>query len=209
MVFRLLASLFRAREPGTERDPLPRILVGLGNPGPVYEGTRHNVGWWFLDHLAEAKGFGPFRQEGVSLAAHGTLAGEPVVLLKPLTWMNRSGEAVSPWAADPAFDPARHLLVVVDDATREAGRVRLRGEGGHGGHNGLRSIQGTLSTQGWARLRVGVGAPPPGQDLADWVLSAPPADEEGHITARFPALVEGVETWMREGVQAAMNQVNR
>lgn len=209
MVFRLLSSLFRARAPASDRDPLPRILVGLGNPGPTYEATRHNVGWWFLDHLARERGFGPFRQEGVTLAAHGTLAGEPVILLKPLTWMNRSGAAVAPWAADPTFDPAHHLLVVVDDATRDAGKVRLRAEGGHGGHNGLRSIEATLGTQAWARLRLGVGAPPKGQDLAEWVLAPPPEEDEARILGLFPGLVEGLEIWIREGSAPAMNRVNR
>lgn len=189
--------------------PRFRVVLGLGNPGARYDPTRHNVGWWLLDRIAHDRGFDPFRMEGPSLVSEGRLAGEPVVLVKPQTWMNLSGAALLPWLDRPDFDPACDLLVVVDDATRPVGGVRFRPGGSHGGHNGLRSLEGVLGHRAFARLRIGVGVPPPETELADWVLSPPTLDEEEAILALLPELVEGVDQWVAEGIQATMNAFNR
>jgi PTH1 family peptidyl-tRNA hydrolase len=186
-----------------------KVVMGLGNPGPEYDGTRHNVGWWMLDRLAHDWGFGSFRQEGPALVSAGHVGDQAVVLVKPLTWMNRSGAALLPFLARPGMDPATDLLVVVDDATREVGGVRFRPGGSAGGHNGLRSIEGILGSRDYPRLRIGVGRPPSGQDLAAWVLSAMEPEDEDTVLHLLSELVPAAETWIAEGIQAAMDRFNR
>ena len=186
-----------------------KVVVGLGNPGPEYTGTRHNVGWWLLDALAEAWGLGRFKREKKAAVAAGRVGEHSVRLVKPLTYMNLSGQAVAPLARMNAFDTSRDLLVVVDDVALPPGRVRFRPEGSAGGHNGLRSIEQALGTRAYPRLRIGVGEKPPRWELADWVLSAPSKQDRETILDLFPDLVEGVGVWMREGTEAAMNRHNR
>lgn len=185
-----------------------KAVFGLGNPGPRYDATRHNVGWWFTDRLSRDWSLGGFLAEGPALTARGSVGSIEVLLAKPQTWMNRSGAALSLLRGVQGFDVATDLLVVVDDVSLPPGKVRFRPGGSAGGHNGLRSIEGVLGSPGFARLRIGVGSPPRGADLADWVLSPmPPADEEA-VLDRFPRLVEGVECWMRDGIEAAMSRFN-
>ncbi|HEX2095497.1 MAG TPA: aminoacyl-tRNA hydrolase [Longimicrobiaceae bacterium] len=204
-----LFSIFRREE----RDVVPvaglKAVVGLGNPGPEYSATRHNVGWWLLDALAEEWGLGRFRKEKNAAVASGRVEPFAVRLIKPLTYMNLSGQAVAPLRRMNAFDVSRNLLVVVDDAALPPGRVRFRPEGSAGGHNGLRSIEATLGTRAYPRLRIGVGSPPPGADLARWVLSPPSKADRQAILDLLPDLVEGVSVWMTEGIEAAMNRFNR
>lgn len=183
-----------------------KVIVGLGNPGPEYDATRHNVGWWMADRLAHDWRLGPFRRAGSALVADGSVGEHAVELIKPLTYMNRSGRVL---ARHPELDVAHDLLVMVDDATRDAGRVRFRPSGSAGGHNGLRSVSGAVGTDEYARLRIGVGTCPPGEDLADWVLSAMPEQDEDAVLELFGELVEAVRLWMDEGVEAAMNRYNR
>lgn len=185
-----------------------KAIVGLGNPGPEYAATRHNAGWWLLDALAEAWQLGRFKRDGNAAVASGRVGEHVVRLLKPLTYMNRSGQALAPLLRLNAFEPARDLLVVVDDVALEPGRVRLRASGSAGGHNGLKSIEAALRSRDYARLRIGVGGAPPGADLADWVLSPASRADRRRIEERFPELVHCVELWMREGVEAAMNRCN-
>ena len=186
-----------------------KLVVGLGNPGPEYSATRHNAGWWLLDALAEAWGFGRFKREKNAALAAGRVDPYAVRLVKPLTYMNLSGRVLEPYRRMNAFDVSRDLLVVVDDVALPPGRIRFRPEGSPGGHNGLKSIQAALGTQAYPRLRIGVGGPPPETDMAEWVLAPPPAEDREAIEALFPELVEGVATWMHEGVEAAMNRYNR
>lgn len=183
--------------------------MGLGNPGTEYDATRHNVGWWVVDRLAYDWDFGSFRRDGRALVSEGSVGDETVRLVKPTTYMNRSGQALGGLAAVEGFDPSRDLLVVVDDAALEVGRVRFRPEGSAGGHNGLKSVSGALQSNGFARLRIGVGTRPEGVDLSDWVLSPMPAEDEEVVVALLPQLTEGVRVWTAEGVEAAMNRFNR
>lgn len=186
-----------------------KVVMGLGNPGPEYDATRHNVGWWVLDRLAYDWDFETFRRDGRALVSEGTVGGEPVRLVKPTTYMNRSGLAVGSLADIEGFDASRDLLVVVDDAALEVGRVRFRPEGGAGGHNGLKSVSGALQSEAYARLRLGVGRKPEGTDLSDWVLSPMPDEDEEVVVGLLPKLSEAVQAWIAEGVEAAMNRFNR
>jgi len=186
-----------------------KVILGLGNPGPEYDDTRHNVGWWLTDRLAHDWGLGSFRREGPALVSAGYRGGGELVLLKPLTYMNRSGAALAPFLAREDFDPAQDLLVLVDDATREVGQLRFRPEGSAGGHNGLKSVEFALGSPRYARLRIGVGRAPAGTDLAEWVLSSMPPEDEEAVLALLPELVEAVDLWAQEGAEAAMNRYNR
>lgn len=186
-----------------------KVVIGLGNPGPDYDATRHNVGWWVVDRLAYDWSFGPFRRDGKAHVSEGEAAGEEVRLMKPTTYMNRSGLALRALRDLEGFDPSTDLLVVVDDAALDVGRVRFRPEGGAGGHNGLKSISGALQSNDYARLRIGVGKKPDGEDLADWVLAPMPEEDEDTIVALLPEMTQAVEAWIEEGVESAMNRFNR
>jgi PTH1 family peptidyl-tRNA hydrolase len=186
-----------------------KVVCGLGNPGPQYQATRHNVGWWLLDELQKEWQFERFRRVGNSLAAEGRLQDQDVVLLKPLTYMNRSGAALAPLRMRPDFDVSQQLLVVVDDVALPVERVRIRAEGTAGGHNGLKSIEAALQTQAYARLRIGVGEAPPGADLADWVLSPFAPEDEQIIRELMPKLVGVVQAWLFDGTETASRQLNR
>lgn len=183
--------------------------MGIGNPGPEHEATRHNVGWWVLDRFARDCGLGPFERRGRAWEASGEAGGHPVRLLKPRTYVNRTGQALGGLWRVAGFKTERDLLVVADDANLPVGRIRLRPGGGAGGHNGLKSVSAALGTHAYARLRVGVGERPPGADLADWVLSPMPAEDEEAVAGLLPELSEAVGVWVREGPAAAMNRFNR
>jgi PTH1 family peptidyl-tRNA hydrolase len=189
-----------------------KVVVGLGNPGPEYAETRHNVGRWLLDLLARRWSASPFRSGRRFEVAEARVDGRDVWLAKPLTYMNESGLALRALldTVDPEFRVDRDLLVVVDDAALPPGRARFRARGSAGGHHGLLSIESALGTQAYPRLRIGVGAPPPGRDLADWVLAPfDRAEDEAAVLELLPTLAEGVEVWVREGIEAAMNRYNR
>lgn len=142
--------------------------------------------------------------------ARGTVRGASVELIKPLTYMNRSGSVLAARRADPGFDPARDLLVLVDEAALPVGRFRLRAQGSAGGHNGLRSIEGALRSQQYARLRIGVGPVPPGyDDLADFVLDRFEPEETESLEALLEPMAQAVECWLTDGIDAAMNRYNR
>ena len=162
-----------------------------------------------MDRLAYDWDFGPFEQTGRAVTTDGTVGDEAVRLVKPTTFMNRSGQALRFLWELEEFDPSQDLLVVVDDAALDVGRVRFRPEGSDGGHNGLRSVSGALRSNGYARLRIGVGTKPEGEDLSDWVLSAMPEEDEDVVIGLLPELTRGVETWVQDGVEAAMNRFNR
>jgi PTH1 family peptidyl-tRNA hydrolase len=186
-----------------------KVVVGLGNPGPEYDATRHNVGWWMADRLAYDWKFGAFRRDGRALISEGVVGEHRVRVCKPTTYMNRSGQALRFVHEMDEFDVSRDLLVLVDDAALDVGRVRFRPSGSPGGHNGLKSISGALRSDEYPRLRVGVGRKPEGVDLADWVLSPmPPADEEV-VVGLLPELTRAVEAWIQDGTEAAMNRFNR
>jgi PTH1 family peptidyl-tRNA hydrolase len=183
--------------------------VGLGNPGPEYDETRHNAGFLLADHLVARWGIGPFRRGDRAREARGTWDAGPVRVLKPQTYMNRSGAALAPFRALPQFDPSRDLLVLVDDVALPLGRFRLRGAGSSGGHNGLKSVEGVLQRQDYARLRIGVGPAPPGlADLAEFVLAPFAEEERRELAALLDPMAEAVECWLVEGIERAMSRFN-
>ena len=171
-----------------------KVIVGLGNPGKEYENTRHNVGWWLIDHLAERWGFTGWKKDGQAKVVQGQLAGgrEIVRLVKPQTYMNLSGGVLVQYARRPFWAAANDLLVLVDDVAIPAGTWRFRPEGGAGGHNGLKSIDASLGTQKYPRLRLGVGDPEraPGGPLTDFVLGAVGKREGDAIRGLFDVEIE-------------------
>jgi PTH1 family peptidyl-tRNA hydrolase len=183
--------------------------VGLGNPGPEYEDTRHNAGFRLADRLVARWQLPPFRRGDRAREAQGSWQSTPVRILKPQTYMNRSGAAIAPLRVNPDFDPSKHLLILVDDVALPVGRFRLRGAGSAGGHNGLKSVEGTLQRQDYARLRIGVGpAPPDLDDLADFVLDEFNKEERDVITGLLDPMSEAVECWLENGIEIAMNRFN-
>jgi PTH1 family peptidyl-tRNA hydrolase len=186
-----------------------KVVCGLGNPGPEYESTRHNVGWWLVDRLLQQWQFGRYHRDGPALVADGRLGAHEVRLLKPLTYMNRSGTALLPLLRDPEFNWTTDLLVVVDDTALPVGRLRFRPKGSAGGHNGLKSVEAALRTREYARLRIGVGEKPIGSDLADYVLSDFEPEDEDRIIELLPVAAEGTRVWVEEGIEHAMRCCNR
>lgn len=186
-----------------------RTILALGNPGDRYRDTRHNAGWWLADHLRAAWGWPPFSREGRSVWTRGSAAGRAVRILKPLTYVNRSGLALEDLLREPGFR-LDELLVLVDDVSLPPEGFRLRGRGSAGGHNGLASIEQAAGSREYGRLRIGVGAPRTAEiDLADWVLAPPAPAEEEVILSGFGSLTEAVCCWIAEGMESAMNRFNR
>ena len=190
-----------------------KVMLGLGNPGKEYEHTRHNVGWWLVDHLADRWHFDGWKKDGQSRVAQGHLTGvkEAARLIKPQTYMNLSGGVLVQYARRPFWSATNDLLVLVDDVAIPAGTWRLRAEGGAGGHNGLKSIQQAIGTQQYARLRIGVGDPErtAGGPLTDFVLGTVDKRDTEVIRAVFPVMSEVVEAWVRGGIKDALDVQSR
>lgn len=163
-----------------------------------------------IDRLVTAWKLPPFRRDRRARVTSGRHGEHDVGLIKPLTYMNRSGAALAPLIADTEFDASRDLLVLVDDAALPLGRFRLRARGSAGGHNGLKSIQGALRSQKYARVRIGVGPVPAlTDDLADFVLEPMSAEEAGALEGMLDPMTEAVDCWVSQGIDAAMNRFNR
>ncbi|HEX4124906.1 MAG TPA: aminoacyl-tRNA hydrolase [Tepidisphaeraceae bacterium] len=193
-----------------------RLIVGLGNPGRQYVGTRHNIGWEVLDVLAEKLSLGEFNRlakakfEG--LAMDGSLnvpGGEPqrLILLKPTTFMNASGRAVQSAMAFYQLSPAE-IMVVLDDLALPAGRIRLRPGGSHGSHNGLRDIERAIGTQQYPRLRIGIDPAPPGFAGKDYVLGKFSPEQRPLVDNAVKRAADAIVTWIESGVDKAMNRFN-
>lgn len=192
---------------GSRRPKRRGLVVGLGNPGEQYQKTRHNVGFWCIDRLAEQHSIKMNRRNRLALTGEGRIGVEDVALAKPRTFVNESGQAVTSLMARYRASAA-DLLVVYDDMDLPAGKIRLRPNGGPGGHNGIKSIIGALGTQGFARLRVGVGRPGPGDDQIEHVLGRANAEEQSLVDAAVETAVEVIACYLSEGVETAMNRYN-
>ena len=184
------------------------LAVFLGNPGPRYEGTRHNAGFMAGDALAKAKGTAINRARFRALTATTDIGGEKVMLMKPQTYMNLSGEAVAQAVKFYKIDPG-HVIVVSDEVSLPVGKLRVRAKGSAGGHNGLKSIIACLGTEEFPRIRIGVGAPPhPDYDMADWVLSTFRNQDAEDMAKAAARAAEAVECYIRSGPERTMNLYN-
>ena len=183
------------------------IIVGLGNPGKKYEGTRHNAGFAALDHVAEKWGVRVTKAKFDALTGTGTAAGVKVLLMKPQTFMNLSGDAVRK-AADFYKVPPERIIVLFDDISLAPGRLRIRKTGSAGGHNGIKSISGNIG-QDFPRVKIGVGEKPrPEYDLADWVLSRLTQAEKKAVEARYDDICGALELMMKGQFDTAMSRYN-
>ena len=184
------------------------LIVGLGNPGEKYENTRHNVGFMVADEIGERQHAPIQKLKFRALTNIFTISGEKVLVMKPVTYMNLSGEAVRQ-AADFYKVPPDHVLVVLDDTALAVGKLRVRRGGSAGGHNGLKSIIQHLGTDQFPRLRVGVGEKPhPDYDLADWVLGRFTGEDKKAIDAAVKRAADGVECILKDGLEQGMNRFN-
>jgi peptidyl-tRNA hydrolase, PTH1 family len=185
-----------------------KLIVGLGNPGSEYRDTRHNVGFMVVDALVDRwRVADQWREKFEALQIKTVRGDEPVIIAKPLTFMNLSGQAVQALAGFYKIEPA-DVFVVTDDVALPLGRLRARREGGAGGHNGLKSIIQSLATQAFPRMRVGVGRGDGQRDLADHVLGRFGADERDTVSAAVLRAADATEMWLSEGIGRVMNAFN-
>lgn len=183
------------------------IIVGLGNPGQKYAKTRHNAGFEVIDRLADEYGISVTKIKHKALIGEGRVGTEKVVLVKPTTYMNLSGESVVSLYQfyKPDLDK---LIVIYDDIDLDVGKLRIRKKGSPGTHNGMRSITQCLGTKEFPRFRVGVGKPDKGRDLADFVLSRVPKEQDEAMNEGFEKTAKAIDSMIREGIDMAMNKYN-
>ncbi len=185
-----------------------KIIAGLGNPETKYTATRHNVGFDAVTCISDEFDIPLDREEFKAKTGRGFIGGEKVLLMKPLTYMNLSGEAIGPAASFFKIDPSDDLIVIQDDIDLEPGTIRIRKKGSAGGHNGMKSIIAHLGTQEFTRIKIGVGAKPEGWDLADHVLARFPKELEPLMRKVFATVADAAELIVKEGADAAMNRYN-
>lgn len=184
------------------------IIAGLGNPTSKYEGTRHNVGFEAIDILAKKYGIKVNMAKHKSLCGSGVIGGEKVLIMKPQTYMNLSGEAVAEAVKFYKVNPEDELIVIFDDISLEPGRLRLRRKGSAGGHNGIKSIIGMTGTEGFKRIKVGVGQKPAGWDLADYVLGRFNKEDRAAVDDALARAAEAAELIVNNEFDKAMNKYN-
>ncbi len=191
-----------------------KLVVGLGNPGREYAGTRHNVGFEVVDRLAAKLGWMPpgefdrlAKSKFDGLAYDGLADNEKLVLLKPITFMNLSGRAVQSAMAFYQLSP-EDVMIVLDDVALPCGKIRIRSGGSSGGHNGLKDIKRALGTDQYPRLRVGIDAPPPRVPQRDYVLGRFSEEQKKAIEPAYVRAADAMVTWIEKGIGAAMNQFN-
>lgn len=183
------------------------LIVGLGNPGREYDKTRHNAGFDTLDVLADMLNTSAEEKKFKGLYGRGLIGGEKVILLKPQTFMNLSGESVREAADFYKIDP-EHIIVIYDDISLEPGQLRIRRKGSAGGHNGIKNIIAHLGTQEFPRIKVGVGDKPKGMDLADYVLGHFSKEDQAKMDEAFKDAADAAEMILDKGMDAAMNHYN-
>ena len=198
-----IAELFRSIQK-TPAGPPTHLIVGLGNPGKEYEGTRHNVGFAAIDCIAEACGTRLTQLKFRALCGDATLGGGRVLMMKPSTYMNLSGEAVAEALAYYKIPP-ENMIVLCDDVNFAPGIMRIRRKGSHGGHNGLRNITERCGTADFPRIKIGVGQKPhPDYDLADWVLGHFSEADGKLLAALYPSVCEAVKLMLTDRTEEAM-----
>ena len=184
------------------------LIVGLGNPTKQYEKTRHNIGFDVMDALADKYNISISENKHKALCGKGVIEGMKVVLAKPQTYMNLSGESVAELVNYYKLDPESELIVVFDDISLEPGKIRIRKKGSAGGHNGIKNIIAQLGTQNFQRVKVGVGEKPKGWDLADYVLGHFSKEDRGLVDDALKRVAGAVELMVQGEVDQAMNQFN-
>lgn len=184
------------------------IITGLGNPGKEYEGTRHNAGFMAIDHLADKYQISMDTRKHMAYLGKGIINGQKVILAKPQTYMNLSGESIRSLVDYYKIDPEEELIVLYDDISLDPGNIRIRAKGSAGGHNGIKNIIAHLGTQEFPRIKMGVGDKPPRMDLADYVLSRFSKEDREKMEQAFKDAAEAVEVMITEGADAAMNRFN-
>ena len=186
-----------------------KLLVGLGNPGAEYVKTRHNAGFMAIDLLAERHGSGQApRSKFNAMLLDAPVNGQRCLLMKPVTYMNRSGQAIAEACRFYKLDPSRDVLVLVDDVALPCGTVRLKATGGAGGHNGLTDIARKLGSENYARLRIGIDEKPPVMRLEDYVLGRFTEEQMDRLTPALKQAADAAEVFAAEGIDAAMNKFN-
>ena len=184
-----------------------RLIIGLGNPGFQYRGTRHNMGFQCVDLMAKMWSIPVKDRRSKAVLGRGNYLGQEIVLAKPRTFMNNSGEGVSYLINRFAAD-VDHLVVIYDDMELPLGRLRIRASGSDGGHRGVRSIIFNLKTRTFPRIRLGIGFPPEGQDPVDFVLGRFSKEESTVVNQAVETVVQAVECWLEEDIDVAMNRFN-
>ena len=184
------------------------LIAGLGNPGREYENTRHNAGFASIDRLAEKNHISIDMKKFQALCGTGYIGGQKVLLLKPQTYMNLSGESLRAACDFFKIDPEQELIVIYDDISLEPGQLRVRAKGSAGGHNGIKSIISHLGTQVFLRVKVGVGEKPQGWDLADYVLGHFSKEEQQVMQESFDRAADAAAALLSEEVQQVMNEYN-
>ena len=199
----------RLGEPGRKGTPADLLVVGLGNPGDQFEGTRHNVGAEVIKVLADRADARLRKTKARALAAGVLMNDKRVVLAFPLTFMNNSGEAVRNLVRSYGIQEANHIVIVHDELDLDVGRLRLKEGGGLAGHNGLRSITQHIGTTEYVRLRIGVGRPPASQAGSEYVLRRPGKADRAMLDDAVQSAADGIELLTEVGIEAAMGTVNR
>lgn len=185
------------------------IIAGLGNPTAQYQGTRHNVGFEVIDKLADRYNISVEGRKSRALVGKGIIEGQKVLLVKPQTFMNLSGESIRGLVDYYKIDPETELLVVYDDISLDVGQLRIRKKGSAGGHNGIKNIIAQLDTQVFARIKVGVGEKPKGYDLADYVLGHFSKAEREMMEDGYENALEAIKLFLNDEIDQAMNLYNR
>ena len=206
-IFELFKKI--SSESSAQNGPITHIVVGLGNPGAEYLHTRHNAGFLAIDYICNKYNARVNKSAHKALVGEATIGGKRVLLVKPQTYMNLSGESIKS-ALDFYKIKPENLIVIYDDISLDVGRLRVRRDGSAGGHNGIKSIIANIGTQVFPRIKVGVGQKPhPDYDLASWVLSEFKNDELKALEGTFPSVCEGLEKILNSSIDDAMQICNK
>ena len=205
----MLFQKFLKRKRDFESEDIPlKLIVGLGNPGKKYDGTRHNVGFEAVEKCENDLSIDMNHSKFKGVYGYKNIGGEKIFLLKPLTYMNLSGESIVPLMNFFKID-RENLLVIYDDMDLPPGTIRLREKGSHGGHNGIKSIISQLGTDQFKRIRIGIGRPDKGQPIPDYVLSKFQDDEKVPVSDAVEKAAKAVEAWTKTSFPNVMNEYNK